>query len=363
MPSAPISHAVVRLRFLLLFLIPALITFEWQFVVARDFGAARGGAMLGLAASAGTLGGALLILALFSSRKWLGYPHCQWLVAGNSLVGLLAAWYWKTADWPLSLLLGVLFLQGVLNLYAMADEIKYVNQTPLPYAKVRAYGSVGYLAAVILSQFGQGRLFPLAVLLNLVLLFLPRTRNPSTAPPTTLEPSVGRALDAPRLPYYLAGFALAFIAKGFEIIGPIHLRAESIYGMLWLILLIAFEVLALHSSHRIPPKAVIMIAPLAWIGVYTILGATTHPVGLVIAMMLLAANCPAQTTIQTAIATSTDATVRHLGILASISAIGGFCAAALIYLFAAETPSEIMRLSQVATLLLLPIFMILTKYR
>lgn len=363
MPSAPISHAVVRLRFLLLFLIPALITFEWQFVVARDFGAAKGGAMLGLAASGGTLCGALLILALFSSRKWLGYPHCQWLLAVNSLAGLLAAWFWKSADWPLSLLLGLLFLQGILNLYAMADEIKYVNQTPLPYAKVRAYGSVGYLVAVILSQFGQGTLFPLAALLSGVLLFLPRTSNPTFTAPTTAQPTTVPAIDAARLSYYLAGFALAFIAKGFEVIGPIHLRAENSYGMLWLILLIVFEVLALHSSHRLTPKALVVLAPLAWVGVYTILGATMHPFGLVVAMLLLAANCPAQTTIQTAIANSTDATVRHLGILASISAIGGFCAAASIYLFAADTPQEIMRLGQVASLLLLPVFLFLPRRR
>jgi ABC-type nickel/cobalt efflux system permease component RcnA len=58
-----------RTRFFLLFFVLALTTFEWQVLVAKEYGQEKGGAMLGLASSFGTLLTVLILALLTAFRR------------------------------------------------------------------------------------------------------------------------------------------------------------------------------------------------------------------------------------------------------------------------------------------------------
>jgi hypothetical protein len=218
-------------------------------------------------------------------------------------------------------------LQSSLFLLSHSVEIASTQrQNPAEYPAVRAFGSVGYLAAALLSQTYTGLLFPAVTALGIVLWLTPGLVRDLAPSATAAHP--GRVALGKLLPLLLAGLLSTATARGFDTYGAILLRDSTQHGLWWLTVLILSEIVLLHTvSPRIRDlRWLLALGPIVWAGTYLLFQQPlTLPV-LALSMTLVGFNCPVQVALQTITGRTYRASASVLATVAVAGALGAFLA-------------------------------------
>jgi len=317
-----------RLRLLLLFLTASLQSFEWQMVALRHLGREQAAVQLGLASGFGILVTVLSLSALTLRGTPLGItPLPSRLLLLNSLFSWVTSVYWDDWAWAPALMLVICSLQSSLFLLSHSVEIASTQrQNPAEYPAVRAFGSVGYLAAALLSQTFTGRLFPGVTVLGILLWLTPGLVRDLAPSATAAHP--GRVSLLKLLPLLLAGLLSTATARGFDTYGPILLRDSTEHGLWWLTLLILSEIVLLHTvSPRMRDlRWMLALGPIVWTVTYLLFQQQlTMPV-IALSMILVGFNCPVQVALQTITGRTYRASASVLATVAVAGALGAFLA-------------------------------------
>ena len=317
-----------RLRLLLLFLTASLQSFEWQAVALEHLGREQAAVQLGLASGFGILVTVLSLSALTLRGTPLGItPLPSRLLLLNSLFSWVTSHFWDEWTWAPTLMLVICSLQSSLFLLSHSVEIASTQrQNPAEYPAVRAFGSVGYLAAALLSQTYTGLLFPAVTALGIVLWLTPGLVRDLAPSATAAHP--GRVSLGKLLPLLLAGLLSTATARGFDTYGAILLRDSTQHGLWWLTVLILSEIVLLHTvSPRIRDlRWLLALGPIVWAGTYLLFQQPlTLPV-LALSMTLVGFNCPVQVALQTITGRTHRASASVLATVAVAGALGAFLA-------------------------------------
>lgn len=321
------AQTLARVRFFLIFLLLALTSFEWQYIVAERMGAETGGVTLGMSFSIGTLSTVIVLAGLAYFGKSLAITRIPLaLLLANSVVSFAVMQFLDRWPWLTSGMFVVTALHASLNLLAMSIEVSAVQlREELSYPRVRIFGSLGYLAAAFLSQQWGGGLFPLAIALTIVMLALPFLSQGTRVSVGQLTvPTTNRLWAIVWLS--LAAFILWSVSRGFEVIGPIYLRSSTKNGLMWLTVLIIAETVVLQWIDRLKSNVVIVTAALMWAGVYGLFACGLSPLTACAALFLAGFNCPAQVVLQSQVGKLFPGMPTAQAALSISGAAGGFVA-------------------------------------
>jgi len=347
-----------RTRFFILFFVLALTTFEWQVLVAKEYGQEKGGAMLGLASSFGTLLTVLILALLTAFRKPLAVTKVPLvLLFLNSLASWLVAANFGSAPWVAPFLFAVASLQASLALLSLSIEITSVQlNQELRYPRVRIFGSLGYLAAAFLSQAFPGYLFVVVCLFTGIMAFFPNLPKP---PVLISHQESGHLVGRWQLVllFSVVAFVLWGVARGFEVLGPIYLRSATSQGLMWLTVLIISESIILQIVDRFDPRWVIVTAAVLWGGVYALFSYGLSPWTVCGALMLAGFNCPAQVVLQSQMGKLFPGSPSSQAMLSISGAAGGFSAALLYTWLAVGTKWGVLPFSIMLSLVAVPILL------
>lgn len=355
---------LAKLRFFILYLVLAATVFEWQFVAAKQYGSEAGGAMLGVAGSSGTLATVAGLALMSSFRRPLSISRTPGLLLVlNAAFGWQIASTWGLTSYSKHLMLATMTLMASLFLINNSIEIASVQGSPdLKYPRIRAFGSYGYLAGAFLSQAFPGSLSLVILSLNVALLLLPMVTKTNQNGTQNFRQQADK--DSHRNATWaiaISAFSIAFIAKGFEVIGPLHLRTTTQDGLRWLAVLIFFEALFLRFLHLTNTRAAILAAPLMWSCCYALFLAGLSPLAIFFAMFFAAGNCLAQTTLQSLVGQLYSGSPTAQAFLSSCNAIGGFIASLVLAASINSDRVGILGVSLIASLFAIPV--VLTTIR
>lgn len=330
------TQVLSRVRFFLVFLILALTTFEWQYIVSQRFGNETGGSRLGLAFSIGTLSTVLLLAGLAYFGRSLTITKIPLtLLLFNSILSLLVVVSLNRFPWLAGWIFVIAAIHASLNLVSLSIEVSAVQLvSELRYPRVRIFGSLGYLLAAFVSQAWPGVLFPVIILLALAALLtpmLPARKSAPVAEPVHLKNSKVQAL----IWFCLTAFVLWSVSRGFEILGPIYLRSATSHGLMWLSVLIISESVLLQFVDRFESRIVIVVAAAMWAVVYGLFAYNLSPMTVCLALMLAGFNCPAQVMLQSQVGQRFPGVPSAQAALSIAGAAGGFTAS-LFYAWLAE---------------------------
>jgi hypothetical protein len=331
---------LARLRFFLVFLILALTTFEWQYLVAERMGAESGGVTLGLSYSIGTFSTVIVLGGLAYFGRSLAITRIPLaLLFANSLlsygvVQFIDRWPWLS-DW----MFVVTACHASLNLLSLSIEVSAVQlREELSYPRIRVFGSLGYLAAAFMSQLWGGALFPVIIALAVIMLALPfLSQGLNTSAGRLVAPSANRLRAIIWLS--LAAFVLWSVSRGFEVMGPIYLRSTTDNGLMWLTVLIISESVLLQWIDRLNSNFVILVAALMWAGVYGLFAYGLSPMTACAALLMAGFNCPAQVVMQSQVGKLFPGMPTAQAALSISGAAGGFVAS-LFYVWVARQLGE-----------------------
>lgn len=350
---------LARLRFFLIFLILALTTFEWQYLVAQRMGAESGGVTLGLSYSIGTLSTVIVLAGLAYLGKSLAITRIPLaLLLINSLLSLGVVHFMDRWPFLSSWMFVITACHASLNLLSLSIEVSSVQLCDeLSYPRVRVFGSLGYLAAAFLSQQWGGLLFPVVIGVTALTLVLPFLSNkPQSSIGTATVPAPNRWLAI----FWLstAAFILWGVSRGFEVIGPIYLRATTDNGLMWLTVLIVSESLLLQWIDRLKSNWVIVGAALMWAGVYGLFAYGLSPMTACAALLLAGFNCPAQVVLQSQVGKLFPGAPTAQAALSISGAAGGFLASLFYVWVTRQLGDSILGYCIVQSLVAVPLLMI-----
>lgn len=350
---------LARLRYFLIFLILALTTFEWQYLVAQRMGAETGGVTLGLSYSIGTLSTVIVLAGLAYLGKSLTITRIPLgLLLINSSVSLGVVHFMDRWPFLSSWMFVITACHASLNLLSLSIEVSSVQlHEDLSYPRVRVFGSLGYLAAAFLSQQWGGQLFPVVIGVTALTLVLPFLSNKS-------QSSLGKATAPPPNRWLAifwlstAAFILWGVSRGFEVIGPIYLRATTDNGLMWLTVLIISESLLLQWIDRLKSNWVIVGAALMWAGVYGLFAYGLSPMTACAALLLAGFNCPAQVVLQSQVGKLFPGAPTAQAALSISGAAGGFLASLFYVWVTRQLGDSILGYCIVQSLVAVPLLMI-----
>lgn len=349
---------LARVRFFLVFLVLALTTFEWQYLVAERMGAESGGVTLGLSYSIGTLSTVLVLASLAYFGKSLAITRIPLgLLLANSILSLGVVLLIDKLTWLSDWMFVVTACHASLNLLTLSIEVTSVQlREELSYPRVRVFGSLGYLAAAFISQLWAGSLFPIIIAIAVVVLVLPFLSQGATS---SMAPSVVPSGSRVKAIMWLsaAAFILWSVSRGFEVLGPIYLRSSTNNGLMWLTVLIISESILLQWIDRLKSNVVIVLAALMWAGVYGLFAYGLSPITACAALLLAGFNCPAQVVLQAKVGVLFPGMPTAQAALSISGAAGGF-AASLFYVWVARQLGEsILGYCIVQSLIAVPLLM------
>lgn len=350
---------LARVRFFLIFLILALTTFEWQYLVAQRMGTESGGVTLGFSYSIGTLSTVIVLAGLAYFGKSLAITRIPLaLLLANSLVSLGVVHFMDRWPFLSSWMFVVTACHASLNLLSLSIEVSAVQlREELSYPRVRVFGSLGYLAAAFLSQLWGGQLFPFVIAVTVLTLGLPFLSHATNA---MFGPAVAPAPQRWRTIFWLstAAFILWGVSRGFEVIGPIYLRATTSNGLMWLTVLIISESVLLQWIDRLKSNWVIIGAALMWAGVYGLFAYGLSPMTACVALLLAGFNCPAQVVLQSHVGKLFPGVPTAQAALSISGAAGGFLASLFYVWVARQLGDSILGYCIVQSLVAIPLLMI-----
>jgi hypothetical protein len=280
------------IRIALMFFVSTFVVFEWQAILKSQYGSVFAGQRIAMCLSLGQL----LLTGCF--LVWRKRPpksprNVAMLVVTSSLasciVMLLGA---KLGHGKLPLVYALFFFVGAVSMIANANEMAYISQSGRRLEHVRPFGSLGFLAAVVLSQWSNGQLLIYAILPSVLLLVIPQKFGKTN---TRMHGGDTQSLGLSFQAILAVALVLGFVAKGYDVAVPLLLRESKTNGLYWLALMIGIEIPIVFFSGRFRPRLVLIAAPIAWTIAYVLMLNPSSNLCVGGAMVFVAFNCTWQT--------------------------------------------------------------------
>lgn len=337
-----------QLRLFLLFFVTSLWSFEWQAILGKpeQIGDLAGPRIAFLM----SLGSVLLVSLSWLSPNLLPKKNSTllFLFAGLALGNLTLAWTFGNG-FDGTVRGGVyltLILNAIVGQVAIAIETASIVRSSKRLEFVRPFGSLGFMAAALLSQKSNGSLLYMAIGVPIFLEFL-RSSTQSTDQPSKLNEKRSIGLSFPLI--ILVAMLMGFVARGFDVAVTQELREHNQNGLFWLVLMIASEILLLLFSQRLNPRLIILFSPIAWMIAYYCFLKPAEDHMIAIGMIFVGLNCTWQTKLASSaeISEGSDLVYRqHL--LASGVTVGGLVFTFIPYLIGLQCLHDIIRFSAVS---------------
>jgi hypothetical protein len=215
-------------------------------------------------------------------------------------------------------------LNAIVGQAAIAIESASIVKSSKRLEYVRPFGSLGFLAAAIISQNSNGSLMCLAIGVPIFIAFL-RKKIPSTTVPSVPYENRSVGLSFPMI--IVVAILLGFVARGFDAAVTQELRRQNQLGLLWLAIMIVSEIHFLFLSQRLSSQFIILSSPVAWMIAYCCFLQPANDPFIAAGMIFVGFNCTWQTKLvsSTEVSSGSDLVYRQY-VLA-----GGFTLGGLIF--------------------------------
>jgi hypothetical protein len=337
-----------QVRLFLLFFVTSLWSFEWQAILGKpeqigDLAGPRIALLM-------SLGSVLLVSLSWLSPNLLPKKNNTILafVAGLALGNLMLAW--TLGHGFDGTVRGVVYLTLILNAIvghaAIATETASIVKSSKRLEFVRPFGSLGFLAAALLSQKSNGSLLYLAIGVPVLIGFL---HSGIQSTDQLSKPDEKRSIGLSFPLIISVAMLLGFVARGFDAAVTQELREQNPKGLLWLVIMIASEILFLLFSQRLNSRFIILFSPVAWMIAYYCFQQPADDHMIVIGMIFVGLNCTWQTKLasSTEISEGSDLVYRQY-LLASGITVGGLVFTCIPHLIGLQSLHDIIRFSSIS---------------